>query len=318
MSVVAEAEPQVVSAAPGRLRLHLTGWSGVGQRQVEAQLRALPGVERAQANSLTGNVLVTYDPHQTGKEAIVTAARTLLAHVGDLRPEPAAPPAKHERHGATVRARIAVRGLDRNPHLAQRVVDLLQQRHGVRALANPLTGRVLVEFDHGAADLDDLIALVADVELPETPGEDRPVDPLDPQPLVQSIARTIGAAVGVALIAIQQLPQIEEPPVGSAVAVQVAGVLGIVRGFPIVRNGLRKLLGPNIADLALSLPNILALALSNSPVGLGVTGVESVRLLSEVQTRRAAYERYSARVDGSAAATPGAVVRIETGERAPL
>ncbi len=318
MSVVAEAEPLVVSAVPGRLRLHLEDWTGVGQRQLEARLRSLPGVERAQANPLTRNVLLTYDPHQTDQEAIVAAVRALPLAYGELHEEPAPPPATRERRGNTVRARIAVRGLDRNPHLAQRVVNLLQRQPGVRALANPLTGRVLVEFADDAADLDDLIALVADVELPDTLGEDRPADPLDPAPLVQSIARAVGVAVGVGLLAIQQLPQFAESPMGSEAAAQVAGLLGIVRGFPIVRNGLRKLLGPNIADLALSLPNILALALSNSAFGLGVTGAESVRLLSEVQARRAAYERYEARVGGSAAATPGARVRLEAGTRVPL
>ena len=318
MSVVVEAEPQVVSAVPGRLRLHLAGWTGVGQRQLEARLRALPGVERAQANSVTHNVLLAYDAHQTDQAAIVNAVRALALAAHELHEEPAPPPATRVQSGPTVRARIAVRGLDRNPHLAQRVVDLLQQRPGVRALANPLTGRVLVEFAEGAADLDDLVGLVADVELPDTLGEDRPIDPLDPAPLVQSIARAAGVAIGVGLLAVQQLPRFAESPMGSETAAQVAGLLGIVRGFPVVRNGLRKLLGPNIADLALSLPNILALALSNSPLGLGVTGAESVRLLSEVQARRAAYERYEERVGVSAATTPGAQLRLEAGARVPL
>src|SRR5439155_22805406 len=84
-----------------------------------------------------------------------------------------------------------------------------------------------------------------------------------------------------------------------------------------IRNGLRRSLGADTADLVFSSANILTLAFANSPLGLLVIGSESVILLGEVLARRAAWRRYEQRLDGAAAAEPGAVIRLEPGERAP-
>src|SRR5207249_11622482 len=113
------------------------------------------------------------------------------------------PPTVREKQGNIVRAHIAVRGLDRDPHLAKRVVEHLDRHPAVRARVNQLTGRVLVEFIEHEAELDDLIAQVAHLELPELPEEDHPAYPLDPGPLFQGVARTLGATLGLGLLAIR-------------------------------------------------------------------------------------------------------------------
>src|SRR5205085_249031 len=118
------------------------------------------------------------------------------------------------QEGSLRHARITVRGLDRDPHLAQRVVERLRKRFGVRAWANPLTVRVSVEYDERLIDLQDLLAQVADVELPDLPGEDRPAHPLDRAPLVHSTARTVGAGLGLALIAVRRLTGWAGSPAG--------------------------------------------------------------------------------------------------------
>jgi hypothetical protein len=64
---------------PGRMRVHLTGWSREGHGAVEARLRQVPGVHSVQANPLTGNVLIHFDP-------TATDAQTLLAVVQTLKP----------------------------------------------------------------------------------------------------------------------------------------------------------------------------------------------------------------------------------------
>src|SRR5579884_2915841 len=57
------------------------------------------------------------------------------------------------------RARIAVRGIDRDPQLARRVVETLERRPDVRrAVASATTGRVLVEFSQRVASLQDVVA----------------------------------------------------------------------------------------------------------------------------------------------------------------
>lgn len=190
---VAEAvveEPRIVHAIPGRVRVHLPDWDGRGQRGLEAHLRGLRGVLGARANPLTLNVLVRFDPAETDEESILAAARTSTPDATEeIEREAEAPPVQRERRepsGASGRARIAVRGLDRNPELARRVVERLEGFPTVRATASQLTGRVLVEFDEHRVELEDLVSVVAGVELPEVPGEDRPTHPMDRERLVQS------------------------------------------------------------------------------------------------------------------------------------
>src|SRR5687768_16445261 len=113
MSAAVAEEPRLIHGLPGRLRLHLPGWSGQGPRNIETQLRQLQGVRSAQANPLTRNVLIHYDMAAIDEHAILASVRTLGPDTTTERDdEPAPPPAVHERHGHTSRARIAVRGLD--------------------------------------------------------------------------------------------------------------------------------------------------------------------------------------------------------------
>jgi hypothetical protein len=69
-----------VHALPGRMRVRLTGWAPGGQCAVEARLRQVPGVHSVQANPLTGNVLIHFDPTATNEQ-------TLLAVVHTLKPD---------------------------------------------------------------------------------------------------------------------------------------------------------------------------------------------------------------------------------------
>src|SRR5579875_3287380 len=78
-------KPRILSSIPGRIRIHLPHWSGKGQRCLEQHVRKLPGVRRVEANSLTGNILIGFDPQTTNENALVTALNTLS--------EPAAPTA---------------------------------------------------------------------------------------------------------------------------------------------------------------------------------------------------------------------------------
>ncbi len=148
MSAAMVEAPRLVHTLPGRVRVHVPGWSGRGQRDLEARLRRTPGVRGAEANPLTGNILIRFDPATTDARALLAAVRPLAPELaGPPEDEPTPPPALAERHGALTRARIAVRGLDRDPDLARRVVAHLERRPGVaRATASALTGRVLVEF----------------------------------------------------------------------------------------------------------------------------------------------------------------------------
>lgn len=320
MSVALAAEPQLVHAIPGRVRVHLPGWSGQGQRALETRLRRLQGVMSAQANSLTANVLIRFDPAILDAGSILAALRSLLSDVTGLERDESPPPhAVHEREGHLGRARITVRGLDRHPEFARFIVEHLGSRPGVkRVTASALTGRVLIEFSHHDTMLEDLLSEIAHVELPDVAGEDRPEHPLDPGPLLQSAARVIGASAGLALLAAKQLTGFQESAGLRTGAVRASAALGILQGFPFIRNGLRRLLGRTTADLLFYVPNVVVLTLAGSPLGLALGLAESLRLLTEVIPRRAAWRQYEEGLENVPVAHPGAVIRLESGARTPL
>ncbi|MCA1666181.1 MAG: haloacid dehalogenase, partial [Thermomicrobia bacterium] len=326
MSAVVAEEPQLIHALPGRIRVHVPGLAGAGERRLETHLRALPGVRSARANGLTSNVLICFDPAILDEQRLLSLVRTEMpdeperADTTEQSPVAARPrPAViHEQQGNHARARIAVRGMESNPALAREVVARLEQHPGVKATANPLTSRVLVQFNTHLSDIDDLVAEVMGIDLPDVPDEAEPTHPLDPGPLVQSATRTVGTALGFGFLAVQRLASGGQAAGGVAGAAQVSGVIGLLQGIPFVRYGLRRLLGRTTADLLVNVPNVVSLALSNNPLGLAVMGAEAVRLLTETMARRAAWKRYEERLGGVASAEPGAVIRLETGERTPL
>jgi calcium-translocating P-type ATPase len=321
MSAIAATteEVYVLHALPGRLRVHLAGWEGGGQRHIEQRLRRLAGVRCVQANPVTGNVLIDYDPQTANEPALLEILRTAPQAADDLPEDQPPPPVVDEpQQGSIRKARIAVRGLDRDPGVARRVVQRLHGLIGVRARSSPLTGRVLVEYDESRVDLRELLARVTEVELPDLPGEDRPAHPLDRAPLLQSAARAIGAALGLGLLALRRFIGLPEPAGRVKTAATAAGIIGLLRSFPTIRNGLRHLCGRDVADLLFSTASIVTLTFARSPLGLALTGAEGLLLLTEVLARRASWRRYEERLAGAAAAEPGACIRLDAGETLPL
>ena len=292
----------MVHEARGRLRVHLPRWSGVGADRLESELRWLRGVTAVRASAATGNVLVCFDVGLTDRETVMERLRELRvpsAHAASpgahARGRPRSTPLPHvlgERRGRRRRVRITVRGLDRDHQLGARVVRELEAIPGVeQALASPLTGRVLVDYREHLVDVEDLLAEVAGLELPRLAGEDRPVHPLDPEPLTVSAVRTVGGALGLTLVAVRRLVGAEGPPVSGGAA-EVAAAVGIVEGAPPVREQLHRLLGRNRAEVTLSVLGTVTLALSGSSLGLATTGAGALRVLTEVRARRAAWRRY--------------------------
>ncbi|MBA2364529.1 MAG: HAD family hydrolase, partial [Chloroflexia bacterium] len=321
MGALVAEELRLVHAVPGRVRLHLPGRSGHGLRHAEVHLRQVPGVQSVQGNSLTGNVLVHFDPIATDEHAILGAARAseVVTEPGEDDRAPALPPALQERYEETTRARIAVRGLDRDPVLARRIVERLEHRPGVqRVTASPLTGRVLVEFAEPETTLDDLLGDVADLELPALPGENRPTHPLDSEPLVRNATRAVAAALGLGFLAVRRLVGAEGPPVRAAGPVVVAGTIGLLQGFPAALNGLRRMFGPDVVDAGLGAAGVVSLTLAGSPMGLALGGLQAARLFTEVRARRAAWRRHESLWERHSSAQPGAVIHLEAGERTPL
>jgi cation-transporting ATPase I len=320
--VTAITTPRVVHALPGRVRIHAPDWAAAAPSRLEQRLFSLPGVESVRASSTSGNVLVCFDATRLERDRVLAA----LAH-SEPPVEDRAEDGQSPRPSATVRpdagphgrARITVSGLDRDPQLARRVEECLEARPEVeRATASPLTGRVLVEFSRRVTDLDDVLNEVAKLQLAPRPGEDRPEHPLDPGPLIQSSCRLIGAGLGLLVLAVRKASRAEAALVHSEVPATVAGTIGIADGLPPVRAGLRKLLGRDRAQLLVGAASITSLTFAGSPVGLLVTAASALRLLTEVRARRAAWAAYDERLKEATEAVPGAVVRLEAGDRVAL
>jgi hypothetical protein len=86
--------PQVLHTLPGRLRIHVPGWSKEGLSVLEKKLAQVPGVHSAQASRLTGNILIHFDP-QTSDPATLVAGlypRESLTAAGKDRPINPNPP----------------------------------------------------------------------------------------------------------------------------------------------------------------------------------------------------------------------------------
>jgi calcium-translocating P-type ATPase len=355
---VAAERPRVVHSLPGRIRVHVPGWSGEGSGALEQRLSTLAGVRRAHASAHTRNVLVEFDRDAADERSILSALGTQPGPRRGTRSRPGdAPGTGAPEHGETPphgkeprrpssratsvpgraarqigrvprhvvrevgkfgrRARISVPGLDRDPRVAGRVVERLGRMPGVtRVTASQLTGRVLVEFSERQIGVEEILAQVARLDLPELPGEDAPSHPLDPVPLIQSTARVIGSGLGLGLLAVRRARG--QPAQGSGRAAKAAGALGIVEGMPPVERPLEDLLGRNRAQIAISGLSILSLTLAANPLGLTVAGAGALRLMTTVRARRSAWERYEQRVAGAEPPNPGAQIELEAGERAPV
>jgi calcium-translocating P-type ATPase len=255
--------------------------------------------------------LITFDPAATNE-------LTLLANLQALPLAPAPADVEASRPVLGKQARIPVRGLDRDPNLARRVVQHLQRTPGIRALAKPLTGHVLVQYDERRVFFEELIASVAHLDLPGLPGEDTPLHPLDPAPLWQSVMRAIGALVGLGLITFRRLRAPGNAGQAPGIAGWTASIITLLQGLPPVRAGLQRLLGRNGADLVVSGLGIVALAVAGFPLGLIVSGIEALILIEEVTARRSAWRRYEENLYGVTAAEAGAVIRLEAGMRVPF
>ncbi len=344
-------DARVLHSLRGRVRVHLATWSGEDPGRVVEVITEIRGVIDARANSRTRNVLVRYDAcgldHSSLLAAIDRAVsrRTAAGDVGGspregssdppdaagsdpLGPNSADPQdaglhqgpdrgALDRQRRQPRRARIAVRGMDRNPELARRVVQRLEAHpHVTRASASPLTGRVLVEVSEALADFDELVEEATGLEVPDA--EPLPAHPLDAGPLIEASAKTAGALLGLGLLIVRRGLGRTGPPVGGAGAGQIAAAVGYVEAVPAASTRLEDALGHNAKELVLGTVSLVSLTFSGGSLGLAVAAFAGVRMLSEVVGRRSSWRRYEDRVERLPTAHPGDEVVLVGGDRAPL
>ena len=326
---------RVLHQLPGRVRLSLDPYPPDGAL---AQVRRLPGILAATGNALTGTWLLRVDPALWSTEALLEELAQRLdqsdraASSGEADSERPGDTAsarsrrvrvKHAvtRQVGTVsrrRLRLAVPGLEGNPHLALAIEDALGRLGAAVVRASALTGRVLVELDE-SIDLSEVIASIAGLDLPELPPSARRViSPFDQDLLTYGIVRSTGTALALGLLVARQLLGRPAALTTSPVPSLIADALTVLRGFPTLREGMRRLLTPIGADIATSSLGIVTQALAGQRIGLLVSFLEALRLLTVLLPWQRAWQRYERQLAESSLPHPGAPARVSPGSRLPL
>lgn len=106
---------RVLSAIPGRVRVHLPGWKGNDRERLESQLLRVEGVESVQPNPRTENVLIHFDRRMTEENRLL---RELDEIWGSLAHSERVASRTGPLHLHTTAIRVGVRGL-----LGHAVVD---------------------------------------------------------------------------------------------------------------------------------------------------------------------------------------------------
>ncbi|GBD18243.1 Calcium-transporting ATPase 1 [bacterium HR27] len=318
---------RVVHRLPGRVRFRIDATERLPAEQITRALR-LPGIVSVRTNSDTGSVLVTFVPDRIDEqELLATLTR-------ELSGDPSAPsrahhhPPVHIEHRTQrrtaegrerLRVRLAVRGLEGNQHLAQVIERELARFATVTVRASAITGRVLVEHDPETTPLDQLLETITGIDLPELvlPSQ-RTVTPTDRAPLYYAAWRATASATALGLLAVRQLLGGTGHLTSNPLPVYIADAVTVLRGFPQLREGLRRLLGPFAADILTSSASIASQVASNQQLGLLVSLSESLRLLSALLPWRRAWERYEAMALRNSPARPGEQRTLRRGERAPF
>src|SRR5262249_62225086 len=100
-----------------------------------------------------------------------------------------------------------------------------------------------VESARADVSLSDLIAEVEGLEL-SGPLEAHPAHPLDTEPLIEAATRLVGATAGLAFLAARKAAGSTSPPTVRRGPAEIAALLGVVEGFPPLREPVRRVLGP--------------------------------------------------------------------------
>jgi hypothetical protein len=155
---------RVVHVTAGHLRLSVGALSHDAQQALLSTARALPGVRHATLNSLTGNMLVRFDPAATDASCLLNA----------LCGQPPAAPRQRARHDWALRILDQPQPRVAGTHppsdqahkwmlplllmRAARVVAVACRIPGVQYLLRLVLGPVLAEVLIGVADLISLLA----------------------------------------------------------------------------------------------------------------------------------------------------------------
>ncbi|MBV8981494.1 MAG: HAD-IC family P-type ATPase [Acidimicrobiia bacterium] len=171
--------------------------------------------------------------------------------------------------------------------LARDLKAALQVLHHVDWVqVNRVTGRVLVAFDDGEIDVDDIVDVVESLEDDHGVGgerfpNDRAALPGDPEPIVRDAVALVADVMAVALGGAGRLARLAPVPI------EAVAVIPFVQSQARIREVLERAFGASLTDAGLAIANAVAQTLAQGPLGPAVDGVERAALLAEHSARRA-------------------------------
>jgi cation-transporting P-type ATPase I len=191
------------------------------------------------------------------------------------------------------RAHIEVRAADRlgRERMNRDLEEALRAVDGVRsAQVNAVLGRVVVAFEVGRVEVDDLIEVIEEVEEAHdvagwTFPPDRPEHPADFEPVRREAVAFAADVLGLSASVFGQVLRFTPIPI------ELASVVSLVESEPRVRGFFEQHLGAAATDLGLGLSNAVAQALSQGPLGLAVDATHRANLFRESQERRGSWAR---------------------------
>jgi cation-transporting P-type ATPase I len=287
------AEPHIVHAIPGRLRIHIPGWSNEQQPGIESQLLLIPGVSSVQANPLTGNVLIRFDSALTTESILRAATAGILAHRATIRehdtiaqPQPWNDFPLPVSHAPTARISpqppITPRTSVRPARAPVADIALLPA-----TTAQPVPMQPLVRLNPSHAH-----------PLNTTPPEWLREHEVAQEVARSQVLRTTGKTVAVRYphdALANSRPAIHRAERHAAAMSPSEPVLPETTTIhawhsSILRRILRALLAPGVAAFVLKTTSvILGLARASSPLGLVLGGIEIVQLFAEAHERWLAF-----------------------------
>lgn len=280
-------KPSIIHAVPGRMRVHMPGWSEQQQHSIERRLRRIPGVSSAQANPLTSNILIRFDSTVTTETILLAATHSVSSQCAATR-EQDTPALAQQRNDFQIPVSHATAcAIEPQPPVTRLTPECPAQK--------PM-GNILLSPTAQPMPMQPLVHL--------NPSHAHPLNTTPPEWLSQpdvahavvrtQMLRTTGNPVEVRYPHV--VPAISRP-VGRRAARHAAPVRTSRPGLPetttiqtrhssIPRRILRALLAPGVAAFVLKATSvILGLARASSPLGLVLGGIEIVQLFAEAHER---------------------------------
>lgn len=162
---------KIVHLMPGRLRLKLQALKGRPEiaTQLHSHLTDVAGISRVDTNTLTGSLLLLYEPHALRSPDFLVSFSSAL---GKLFPD----------HIAPGRLRFSVKRLKGRPELARRIEEHLSPIGGIEQVEiDPATGDCCLLYDSHAVTAPEFIDALS-----------HPLASLMPQLNLKKIAARLG------------------------------------------------------------------------------------------------------------------------------